>query len=100
MRLTTVVNDLKGEISHIKTELDMVEQHSRRDNLRIFGIPHRNDHEDFDTCAMAVVDALNSIDGPKDWTPDDIVRAHRIGQARDGQPRPMIVKFVGGTKCL
>ncbi|KAL8559101.1 hypothetical protein ACOMHN_008289 [Nucella lapillus] len=36
---------------------------------------------------------LNSVDNPKSWTTDDIARAHRTGQSRDGQPRPMIVKF-------
>ena len=41
----------------------------------------------------AVVDTLNSTDGPKEWSPDDIVRAHRVGQSKYGQPRPMIVRF-------
>ena len=40
-----------------------------------------------------MTDVLNSVAGPKRWTTDDIVRAHRIGQSRDGQPKPMIVKF-------
>ncbi|XP_076470836.1 uncharacterized protein LOC143300792 [Babylonia areolata] len=44
-----------------------------------------------------VVDVLNTVDGQKRWTPDDIVRAHRTGQARQGQPRPMIEKSVSDS---
>ena len=40
-----------------------------------------------------MTDVLNSVAGPKRWTTDDIARAYRIGQSRDGQPKPMIVKF-------
>ena len=61
----------------------------------MYGISHRRDsnHEDYDTCAQAVTDVLNSVAGPKGWTTDDIARVHRIGQSRYGQPKPMIVKF-------
>ena len=49
--------------------------------------------DDYNTSTQAVTDVLNSVAGPKRWTTDDIARAHRVGQSRDGQPKPMIVKF-------
>ena len=39
------------------------------------------------------MDILNSVDGPKKWTTDDIARAHRVGESRNGEPKPMIIKF-------
>ena len=49
--------------------------------------------DEYKTCTQAVTEVLNSVAGPKRWTTDDIARAHRVGQSRDGQPKPMIVKF-------
>ena len=40
-----------------------------------------------------MADELNSVGGQRMWTPDDIARAHRVGQSREGEPKPMIVKF-------
>ena len=94
-KTTSTVQRVEDEMTKLKAEVERLEEFSRRDNLRMYGIPHRRDsnHEDYDTCAQAVTDVLNSVAGPKRWTTDDIVRAHRIGQSRDGQPKPMIVKF-------
>ena len=82
-------------MTKLKAKVERLEEFSRRDNLRKYGLPHRRDsnHEDHDTCAQAVTDVPNSVAGPKRWTADDIARAHRIGQSRDGQPKPMTVKF-------
>ena len=92
-RISATVVDMEKEIANLKSEVDRLEEFSRRDNLRMYGKPHSGDHEDYDACARAVSDVLNCVEGPRRWTPDDIARAHRIGQSRDGQPKPMIVKF-------
>ncbi|XP_076444409.1 uncharacterized protein LOC143282607 [Babylonia areolata] len=93
-RLTTTVDTMEQKISKIESEIDKLEEYSRRENLRFFGIPPLGQNENNDTCVSAVVDTLNSVErGVKKWTPDDIVRAHRIGQTREGNPRPMIVRF-------
>ncbi|XP_076439146.1 uncharacterized protein LOC143278020 [Babylonia areolata] len=85
---------MEQKISKIESEIDKLEEYSRRENLRFFGIPPLGQNENNDTCVSAVVDTLNSVErGVKKWTPDDIVRAHRIGQTREGNPRPMIVRF-------
>ncbi|KAL8582684.1 hypothetical protein ACOMHN_053278 [Nucella lapillus] len=34
-----------------------------------------------------------SVEGPKTWREEDVVRAHRVGQTTGDRPRPVIVKF-------
>ena len=59
----------------------------------MYGIPHSRDYKDYDACARAVSDVLNSVEGPRRWMPD-IARAHRVGHSRNGEPKPTIVKFI------
>ena len=84
---------MEKEIANLKSEMNRLEEVSRRDNLRMYGIPHSGDYKDCDACSRAVSDVLNSVEGPRRWTPDDIARAHRVGQSRNGEPKPMTVKF-------
>ena len=73
-RISETVVDMEKEIASLKLEVDRWEEFSRRDNLQMYGIPHSGDHEG--TCARAVSDILNCVDGPRRWTPDDIVHTH------------------------
>ena len=85
----------KTTLTKLKAEVESLEEFSRRGNLKMYRIPHSRDSrlEDYDTCTQAVTDVLNSGAGPKQWMTDNVARAHRVGQSRDGQPKPMIVKF-------
>ena len=90
------MKDMRSEIAELKQEVDKLEGFSRRDNLRMYGVPSLTEGpEDYDACANAVVSVLNAADDNQDWqwASNDIVRAHRVGQSRDGSPRPMVVKF-------
>ena len=87
------VENMTGAINKLKSEMDRLEEFSRRDSLRMYGVPHNDVFEDYDACARAVVDVLNSVDGPKKFTIDDHARAHRIGESRKGEPKSMIIKF-------
>ena len=69
------VENMKGAINKLKSEIDRLEEFLRRDDLRIFGVSHNDVLEDYDACARAVVDVLNSVDRPNKWTIDDIARA-------------------------
>ncbi|XP_076458527.1 potassium voltage-gated channel protein Shaw-like [Babylonia areolata] len=51
---------------------DAVSTSAERDNLRMRGVSQSEQHETFDMCARLVTDTLNSVDGPKQWTTDDI----------------------------
>lgn len=90
---SSAMSSVQDEMSKLHTEIERLEEFSRRDNLRLYGVPETEEHENYDACAKAVADVLNSVEGQKKWTPDDIARAHRVGESRDGQPKPMIVKF-------
>ena len=60
----------------------------------MYGIPHSGDYEDYDPCARAFSDVFSLVERPKRWTPDDIARAHRVGQSRNGEPKPMIIIII------
>jgi hypothetical protein len=95
-RLLGVVGVMREEMIRMSGEMDRLEEFSRRDNLRMFGVPSvsSKEREDYDDCCYAVCNVLNSVDrSGREWTDKDIVRAHRVGQARSGEPKPMIVKF-------
>ena len=62
----------------------------------MYGIPHSGDCEDYVACARAVSDVLSSVEGAGRWTPEEIARAHRVGQSRNGNPKFNTVKFSSG----
>ena len=94
-RLASMMCDLKEEVGNMNNEIDRLEEFSRRDNLRMFGVDSVSgeERESYDDCCAAVCSALNHVDRDRVWSAGDIVRAHRVGRARPGQPQPMIVKF-------
>ena len=91
--LSTQITGLQEKVCKLYDNIDRLEAHSRRDNLRMFGAAPVSEKEDFEACALAVCAALNKADNNREWVEDDIVRAHRIGHARTGEHRPMIIKF-------
>ena len=46
------------EIAKLKAEIDRLEELSKKNNLLMYGVPHRADFEDYDTCVKAVTDKL------------------------------------------
>ena len=83
------------EIASLKRSSNDAEQYSRRNCLRLYGIPE-NDHEDTD----AVMLNLASKELNVKLRTEDIDRSHRIGAPRTAMtgekpkpPRPIIVKF-------
>jgi hypothetical protein len=95
VRMSGMVEELNEKVGRMNSEIDRLEEFSRRDNLRMFGVHSvsTGERESYDDCCNAVCNVLNSVDDGRDWTEQDIVRAHRVGQARPGEPKPMIVKF-------
>ena len=91
-KMTSTITNLQQQMTKMSEEIDRLEGFSRRDNLRFFGIPP-NEKEDYETCARCVIEILNSVDKSQTWKEDDIIRAHRLGQARPTETKPMIVKF-------
>ena len=45
-KMSMTVEDMKGAINNLKSEIDRLEEFSRRNNLRMFGVPHNDVFED------------------------------------------------------
>jgi hypothetical protein len=79
-----VAKDFK--IRHLETTVDDLEQYGRRNNLRIFGIPERDNEKTDDI----VIDVASKIGVVLDSSCID--RSHRVGK-KGTHHRPIIVKF-------
>lgn len=74
---------------YVETRLDELEQYGRRNNLRIFGVPEKQDENTDDI----VLDIASKIGVDMDISYID--RCHRVGRKVPGANRPIIVKFSG-----
>ena len=89
--------DLKNRVTSLETALDNAEQYSRRNCLKISGVPETTELSTDDyVCNLA-----RAID--VDLTIDDIDRSHRLGKPHTGadqraKPRDIIVKFISYRK--
>ena len=84
------IRDLKRTIAEQKVKLDDLEQHGRRDSLRIAGIPENPENDDTDAAVLGVCAAIK-VDPPVE--PQDIAVSHRVGKQVTGRHRQIIVKF-------
>ena len=91
-----VINDLPTEVRELRQQNDALEQHGRRNSLRISGIS-----EEWENTTAAVVSIANEVmklDPP--LSPNDIDISHRLPKprsAKPAEPRPVIVRFVKRT---
>lgn len=85
------IEGLENRVVSLEKECDRLEQYSRRNSIRIAGIPE-NDHEDPCERSMKII---NDVIKPKaPITHMDIDRIHRVGKkSKDGKPRAMLIKF-------
>ncbi|KAL8618125.1 hypothetical protein ACOMHN_034352 [Nucella lapillus] len=93
--LTVKQDNTSDAISDLQDEVDRLESFSRRNNVRLFGIPESARAEDFDTCAETVKKTLQNDIPQINWDNNPVERAHRIGRynPNNPNPRPIIVKF-------
>lgn len=71
----------------LRYEVDKLEQYSRRETVKITGLPESDD-ENVDEKVLALCSALSC-----DIKINDISVAHRNGKKVRGKPRPVLVKF-------
>ena len=81
---------LKETIVDQQIKLDDLEQHGRRDSLRVSGIPEPDEHDNTDAAVLGVCELIK-VDPP--LQPTDIAVSHRIGRKTAGKHRQIIVKF-------
>ncbi|KAB0800560.1 hypothetical protein PPYR_06300 [Photinus pyralis] len=73
----------------VDARLDALEQYSRRNNLRLFGIKECS-NENPDQLAIEVIQQKLNVNIEL----RDIDRSHRVGLPRDGKSRAILIKFV------
>ena len=94
------VEDLKEEVVKLKSLLDTVtqkaidnEQYSRRNNIRIFGIPEVQGEDCYEIILNLCQGKLNIV-----CTREELDRVHRVGKqntAGEAGPRAIIAKLRG-----
>ena len=81
------VTKLQDRVVKLEMIADDSEQYSRRNCIRITGIPEDKD-EDTDQIVLKMARDLNN-----DMKLEDIDRSHRVGKAHTGRARAILVKF-------
>ena len=84
------INQLKDDVARLQQDTDNLEQYTRRNSLRISGIPERA-HEDLTDVCLNLFNMRMKL-SPK-ITLNDIDRLHRVGKPEAGKTRAVLVKF-------
>ena len=87
-RLSKEVGHLRSALQSQAFELDRLAQYSRRENVRLHGIPETADENTNDVVIALASDMGVHIDE------HDICISHRLQKSRSMQERPIIVRFV------
>lgn len=84
------IDSLKSQLRELHSKDDELEQYTRRNSLRISGIPETPDENCYGKALSLANDQLK-LNPP--LTLSDIDRTHRAGPRKPGQPRALLVKF-------
>ncbi|XP_069125107.1 227 kDa spindle- and centromere-associated protein-like [Argopecten irradians] len=102
--LRKTVDSLEGEITrlHVVTQkmeykLNDLEQHGRKDSLRIIGLEDPSEKETVEECVEKIVSFVTDK-LEVNLTKSDINIAHRLGHFSRSKPRSIIVKFTSRRK--
>ena len=85
--LTQQVNNLSKRVNMLELERDKAKQYSRRNCVRISGIPVK-DKEDTDEIVLEMAAEIGS-----GISPPDIDLSHRIGNLHKDKPKDFIARF-------
>ena len=87
------LEEMQEELMEARKNLNRVESHNRRGNLKIFGIAEHQG-EDKEQCEEVAIQLLNKYMPGHDWEVEQIEKAHRLGKPREGgRARPILVKM-------
>lgn len=84
----TVISQV-GEISALKSQVEMLENRQRRDNLIFFKVPSEQSKETWSQSKEKIQDLCRSVDLPN----VNIDRAHRLGLSAPDRPSPIVAKI-------
>ena len=92
--LVPEVTALRREVITLKSKVDDMEQYTRRNCLKITGVPEEP-NDNTDVLVMNVINNFVLKEKEEKITIKDISRSHRVGKSRPkNRPRDIIVKFV------
>ena len=81
---------LRTQVQSQNFELDRLQQYSRRDNIRVYGIAEATDENENTNSVIVKV----AKDMGVDISEHDLSVNHRLGRKAGTKPRPIIAKFV------
>ncbi|OWF47502.1 hypothetical protein KP79_PYT26175 [Mizuhopecten yessoensis] len=91
------VTDSEEFISDLGQQHNDLEQHGRKNSIRINGLPDHSERESVEDCVSMIVDFVNNrLKVP--LRSDDIDIAHRLGRFDNTKKRSVIVKFTNRRK--
>ncbi|KAJ1108402.1 hypothetical protein NDU88_005778 [Pleurodeles waltl] len=91
---TTMSRDRDQDLLYLRSKLTDMEDRSRRDNIRLHGIPENEEGVDMQSFLRSILPKLTSLDFDP---PIEFQRAHRVGPKRSGnssRPRPIIACLI------
>ena len=98
-RLHEKVKQVDYRVNVQSDELNNLEQYTRRNSIRIYGLDDPDRKEPYHVTEKKVTKVLNSALGMH-ITSQDIVIAHRLGRFNESGNRPVICKFVFRTRKI
>lgn len=84
------ITDLDKRVVSLEKQVDDLEQYSRRNSVRISGLPEYPNTDPSDV-TLYLLNKTMGITPPVQYT--DLDRVHRVGKPRSTGPRGMLVKF-------
>ncbi|KAK3892381.1 hypothetical protein Pcinc_003751 [Petrolisthes cinctipes] len=89
-KLSQHIDSTQLKIKDMEDRINYQEDYSRRNNIRISGVEEQSSEQTWEQSAAVVSSLLKD----KMQLPGlELERAHRIGQHRDGRPRPIVARF-------
>ena len=84
------IDTLHKEVVTLKQHHDELEQYSRRNSVRLSGLPEMQNENVVDL-VMKVINEDMAVTPP--LAIEEIDRIHRVGKQDGGRPRPILIKF-------
>ena len=88
------ITALEARVENLESKIDQQEQYSRRNSLRVSGIPEETD----EVIMPKVINLLNTelkLQIPVE--PQEIDRLHRVGKPKQSSPHAVLIKFARYT---
>ena len=87
------IEEIQDELMEARQNLNRVEAHNRRGNLKIYGMPEYKG-SDKEKCDEVAIKLFNEYMPGQEWGVDQVEKAHRLGKFQEGgRARPILVKM-------